>query len=230
MRSIRLAVRASGLLAAAVLAVGCSSGGSGTVPGREGLPSGAPFPESAGAFGAAPSPSQVDLRPEPSGEVVHGSVPKDGGYAYTAQLVGGVHSAVALPGVPVPTGKTALLVRLKLASDPVERSSMAPPDVLVSLEGDWCGQPGNSCRWMDGSSQLVAESSVRAGNRYDTVPMGDAMDANTVYYRYYWQFVPEGSGLSNGKLCFTQNGSDEICTPLGPVTPLAGPLGDNDLL
>ncbi|MFD0560725.1 hypothetical protein ACFQ2M_00790 [Kitasatospora saccharophila] len=140
-----------------------------------------------------------------------------------------MHSAVALPGVPVPTGKTAVLVRLRLASDPVGRSSMAPPDVLVSLEGDWCGQPGNSCRWMDGSSQLVAESSVRAGNRYDTVPMGDGMNAGTVYYRYYWQFVPEGSALSNGKLCFTRNSGDEICTPLGPVTPLTEQLGDHDL-
>ncbi|QKW23813.1 hypothetical protein HUT16_36140 [Kitasatospora sp. NA04385] len=161
---------------------------------------------------------------------MHGVFPKDGGYGYTAQLVGEVHSTVVLPGKPVPSGKSAVLFRLKPASDPVERSSMAPATTLVFPEGSWCGQPGSSCPWMEGDSQLVVESSVRAGNRDESVPVGDAMDANTVYYRYYWTFVPAGANLAGTRVCYTQPGPGELCTPLGPVTPLAaGALGNHDL-
>ncbi|MEV0192826.1 hypothetical protein AB0I39_30380 [Kitasatospora purpeofusca] len=226
MRSNRLAVRAFGFLTAALLAAGCSSG-SGTGPSRDSPAPVVPLPASPGVLGAT-SPS--DVLPKPSGEVVHGSVPKDGGYRYTAQLVGETHRTAALPGEPVPAGKTAVLFRLKLAADPVDRSSMAPPELLVGIQGSWCGKAGDTCSiWANGASRLVVESSVRAGNHRDSVLIGDVMDANTVYYRYYWQFVPETADLSDARLCFNQGDGKEACTPLGPVTPLIGKLPDGEL-
>ncbi len=192
---------ALGIVVAAL--AGCSSSGS------SGSAQGGAAPRPVGNVPVSPSPSPF---PSPTGPAIHGDTIK-------AQIVSAGTSA-ALPGVAAPAGKTALLVRLKVTSDPEGRTAKSPMFEAWAIRYPTCESiPGTGCWSIDGESHFLTEADARAGHSSGAVWPGNPLNADTAYFAYIWKFVPEGDDLHEAKLC-TFGGSGE-CIPLGPVTPLA---------
>ncbi|MFE2409958.1 hypothetical protein ACFXDE_16640 [Kitasatospora sp. NPDC059408] len=181
---------------------GCSSGPIGAAPGGS-----VPHPTTLVAVSPSPSPF-----PSPTGPAIHGDTIK-------AQVVS-VGTSAALPGVAAPAGKTALLVRLKVTSDPEGRTARSPMFMAWAIRYPACESiPGTGCWNVDGESHFLTEADARAGHTFGAVWPGRPLEADTAYFAYIWKFVPEGDDLHEAKLC-TFAGTGE-CIPLGPVTALA---------
>ncbi|MFD0273982.1 hypothetical protein ACFVHB_08705 [Kitasatospora sp. NPDC127111] len=218
---------ARGLAAAAVAVLGAACGSAA-----------GPSGEARGTGTTAPRPGQSDVAPPPAaspsrtagpagrGPVLH-SVFGDTGF--TAQVVS-ANTSSALPGIAAPLGKTTLLVRLKVTSDPVDRTSKAPNHLILVVKYPTCGAAPD-CWHTDGGARALPESDVLEGLHMNSVPdWFGTLNANTTYYKYVWQFVPEGTDLSAAQFCSQQGaGKDDVCIPLGPVEPFHGQIDPADL-
>ncbi|MFD8781305.1 hypothetical protein [Kitasatospora sp. NPDC059599] len=171
------------------------------------------------------SPSRPSL-PVASGPVLHGIMHTAGDYGFQAQLIS-ANTSTALPGVPVPVGKTAVLIRVKLGSDPADRTSIVPNHQSLAIKFPGC----NNCMWTENASPNVPESDLLEGTKSGRTPEAlGKMEANMPYYKYFWQFVPEGTDLTTAQWCTTSPLPAEVkCAPLGQVTPLTAHLAADDL-
>ncbi|MFJ8038891.1 hypothetical protein ACIRBX_00065 [Kitasatospora sp. NPDC096147] len=201
-------------MAAALVLAGCGSdGGQAATPGQGATAPGFPLP---GAL-AAGSPT-VSPVPTPTGPVIHGAV--NDKVRFAAQIVS-VGTSTALPKVPTPAGKTMVLVRLRVTSDPVDHTMLAPPKEEWSITYPGCTS-GSACVGADGESRFLPESAVRSGvtGGAAAVTLGETLAANTFYFTYIWKAVPVDADLSKAELCAARLPGPDECTPLGPVTPL----------
>ncbi|MEU6238825.1 hypothetical protein [Kitasatospora sp. NPDC047058] len=232
MRIRRTLARCLAVATVAALGAACSS--SGTPSGGAGGANGAGAAATASRPGedgealppkAAPSSSRAGGIAG-RGPVLHAVF---GGSGFTAQVVSAATSA-SLPGIAPPLGKTTLLVRLKVASDPVDRTSKAPNHIIMAVKYPACG-PVPDCWHTEDGARSLPESDVLDGTHMNSVPdWFGTFDANTTYYKYVWQFVPEGTDLSAAQFCSQQDdGKAEVCIPLGPVEPFHGQMDRADL-
>ncbi|MFJ9456301.1 hypothetical protein ACIRST_14570 [Kitasatospora sp. NPDC101447] len=148
---------------------------------------------------------------------------------FTAQVVSAATSA-SLPGIAPPLGRTTLLVRLKVASDPIDRTSKAPNHIIMAVKYPACG-PVPDCWHTEGGARALPESDVLDGTHMNSVPdWFGTLDANTSYFKYVWQFVPEGTDFSAAQFCLQQSdGKPDVCAPLGQVEPFHGQMDRADL-
>ncbi|MFB7617582.1 hypothetical protein [Kitasatospora sp. NPDC056181] len=223
----------------AVLAAACGStagpsaattgdaAGSGTTAAGS-TSGGATVPGPGRSESAPPPPPTAPGRTVPTarGQVLHGVTVDTG---FTAQVVS-ANTSAALPGIAAPTGRTTLLVRLKVASDPADRTVNAPNHQALVVKFPGC-DPLRDCFTADDGARAVPEGDVREGVHMNSVPdWFGKLDANTAYYKYVWQFVPEGADLSAAQLCSKRIGNQQdVCVPLGPVEPLNGQVDRADL-
>ncbi|MER7582286.1 hypothetical protein [Kitasatospora sp. NPDC097691] len=212
-----------GVAAAALLVAGCGSSGAAKSNAPAGA--GAAGPAAGSAAPAGASPTRPPL-PVASGPVLHGIIHAGEDYRYQAQLIS-ADTSTALPGVPVPAGKTAVLIRVKVSSDPVDRTGIAPNHQSLAIKFPGC----SDCSWMEYASPTVPESDLLEGTTMGRTPEAlGKMEANMQYYKYFWQFVPEGTDLSSAQWCTTSTLPAEVqCAPLGKVTPLTAHLAADDL-
>ncbi|MFI8456914.1 hypothetical protein [Kitasatospora sp. NPDC085464] len=86
---------------------------------------------------------------------------------FTAQVVSAATSA-SLPGIAPPLGRTTLLVRLKVASDPIDRTSKAPNHIIMAVKYPVCG-PVPDCWHTEGGARALQQSD---GKPDVCVPLG----------------------------------------------------------
>ncbi|GGZ21680.1 hypothetical protein GCM10010387_13510 [Streptomyces inusitatus] len=137
-------------------------------------------------------------------------------YTYKVQIIA-ARTVVDLPADPPPAGTKAMTLLLRVEADPPNRSIQAPvaQELAINYPRLKTDDPNlNGGMLEDGTDHMTEDQFLFSGST-DGVPMFGTLRANTVYYRWVWQFVPEKADLTGATLC--KNLSEDDCIPIGAI-------------